>query len=233
MTRWERKILQIVRKVNPNNPIQYVHHIVKEDARKKLDQQLATCQTCKISSSSRTLTYGSTDAHILVLTNAVLPEQNIKKQITYPLIGSKAWDLIVTTFQFYQIDISSCFFMNTVNCCPYLTLEQDILYRIPNLQEKESCKPYLDRAIEIIKPKFMIILGNVALNSLIKANVDSIHGHLLDINGIPSIATFGPDYLLKCQEQDPDMYECEKNIFFKDFEKISEEIHLIDKKEHI
>ena len=213
MTGWEKKILQIVRKINPDDPIEYVRNIVKDEARKKLDHKLKTCKACEISSSFRTVTYGNTDANILVISDMI-----------YPSMNEKAWDIVVEAFETHQLDITDCFFMNAVNCCPYLTLENDILYRLPNLQEKESCKPYLNRAIEIIKPKFMIILGSVALNSLIKADIDSVHGKVLDIMGVPSIATFSPNYLLRCQEYDLDAYQCEKSIFFKDFERISEEI---------
>lgn len=224
MTGWEKKILQAVRKVNPDDPIEYVRALVKEDARKKLDKKLKTCHLCTISDSTRTVTYGNTDAPIFVLTDSVLPSQNDSAEYTYPLYNTKEWDLVRATFQFYDIDISKCFFMNAVNCYPYLKLEQEILYRIPNVQEKESCKTYLDLALDIVKPKFMIILGNVALNSFIKANVDTIHGKLLDVRGVPTIATFSPQHLLRCQEQDEDAYECEKNIFFTDFEKIKDAV---------
>jgi uracil-DNA glycosylase family 4 len=217
MTGWERKILQIVRRINPDDPVNFLRNIVKDEARRKLDEKLSKCNLCSISSSSKTATYGSTNASIFILLDSALPEQDT----------AEAWDMLIATFQFYHIDLNDCFFMNAVNCCPYLKLEQEVLYRIPNLQEKESCKQYLVQAIEILKPKHMIILGNVALNSVVKANVDTIHGKVIDIMGIPAIATFSPGHLLRCKQHDPDRYECEKNIFFKDFEKISEEIHSV------
>lgn len=219
MTRWEKKILQIVRKVNPDDPLLYVQEIVRNDARKKLDEAIRICHKCKISDSVKTVTYGTADASILVLTDSALPEH----KNAYPVNGTTAWEMTEATFKFYEIPLTDCFFINSVNCCPYLKLEGNVIYRIPNLDEKQSCKPYLDMAIRIVRPRLIIILGNVALNSVIKTNVNAVHGKTLDVYGIPTIATFSPEYLLWCKKENPDAYECEKNIFFADFEKIKEE----------
>lgn len=214
MTGLERKILQIVRKVNPDDPIEYVRNIVKDIARSKLDDEIRKCKACDISSSSKATTRGDTNADILILSDFVLPDDK----------NQEAWNMIQSTLDFYHIDIHKCFFMNAVNCCPYLMLEREILYRIPNLHEEQSCRKYIDLAIEILKPKFMIILGNTALNSMINSNVDTVRGKILDVKGIPTMVTYSPSHLIWRRENDPDGYECEKNIFFKDFEKISEEI---------
>lgn len=224
MTKWDKKILQIVRKVNPDNPLQYVYNIVKEDARKKLDKQILSCQHCSIHTDAKTITYGSTFAKVLVVSGYMLPEQKRNNQTTFPLIGTEYWNILEQTFNFYEIDQKDLFYINTVNCCPFLTIEDDIMFRIPTINEQKSCHQFLMRAIQIIQPRFMIILGNVALNSLIKVSLEKVRGRVLDIMGIPSIATFDPDYLLRCKQQDQDKYECEKNIFFADCEKIKEEI---------
>ena len=219
MTRWEKKILQIVRKINPEDPIRYVQKIVGNDERKKLDEAIRSCHKCSIADSVKTVTFGATDASILVLTDTALPNH----KNAYPDCDSTSWEMTVSTFKFYDIPLTDCFFMNSVNCCPYLKMENSMIYRIPNLNEKKSCKPYLDQAIRIVQPKLIIILGNVALNSMILANINTVHGKTLDIYGIPAIATFSPEYLLWCKKENPDAYECEKNIFFADFEKIKEE----------
>ena len=227
MTNWEKKILQIVRKVNPDDPLQYVHDIVRQDARKKLDLSILDCRKCPIHESTKALTYGPADASVLVISDYVFSEQDQRGGATYPFVGTEAYGLLLRTFEFYGIPWNDLFFVSTVNCCPFLKIENDILYRIPTLPEKESCKPILEQAVRIVQPKLMIILGNVALNGFIKANLDAVHGRVLDIMGIPAIATYSPEYLLRCKEKDMDMYECEKNIFFSDFEKIREEFQRI------
>ena len=110
MTGLERKILQIVRKVNPDDPIEYVRNIVKDIARSKLDDEIRKCKACDISFPNTSVTYGSTDADILILSDFVLPDDK----------NQEAWNMIQSTFDFYNIDIHKCFFMNAVNCCPYL-----------------------------------------------------------------------------------------------------------------
>ncbi len=39
--------------------------------------------------------------------------------------------------------------------------------RVPNIDERETCKEYLKQEISIIKPKIICILGNTAFNSIL------------------------------------------------------------------
>ena len=64
-----------------------------------------------------------------------------------------------------------------------LNVEHEVLYRIPNLHEEQSCRQYIDQAIAIVKPKFMIILGNTTLNSMISSNLEIVRGKILDVKG--------------------------------------------------
>jgi len=49
---------------------------------------------------------------------------------------------------------------NTVKCRPPNN-------RLPNKTEKEACQPYLQKEIEIIKPKIICVLGNTAFGSVL------------------------------------------------------------------
>jgi len=219
----EEEILALVKKADPDNPVEYVRNIVKGYAREKLDKYILTCQDCPIHNSTKTLTCGPVDASVMVISDYVLPEQNQEGGATYPFIGTKAYEILFKTLEFHGLNINEFFFMNAVNCCPPRIIpDEESRFRIPKLDEKQHCRIFLDYAIKMLDPVFIIILGNIALNNFIHDTVFNVHGKLLHINGIPAIATYNPDYLLWRQKETPAVYEYEKKIFLHDFEQISE-----------
>lgn len=218
----EEAILQLVKEADPDNPLEYVRNIVKEFAREKLDRYILSCKDCPIHASTKTLTYGSVDASVLVVTDFVLGEQNTKTGSTYPLAGTEAYEILQKTLTFYGFNLEEFFFMNSVNCCPTSTVSGTEFTRIPKLEEKRNCQVFLNYAIQMLQPVFIIILGNVALNHFMRDTIMNVHGKVIQAKGIPAIATYSPDYLLWCKKHTPAAYEYEKEIFLKDFERIKD-----------
>ncbi|MEM2930985.1 MAG: uracil-DNA glycosylase [Thermoproteota archaeon] len=67
--------------------------------------------------------------------------------------------------------------------------------RQPVKHEIEACQPYFLEQIEIIKPRLIVILGNVALKALFpneKISVSKSHGKLMRNRGITCLLTFHP-----------------------------------------
>ncbi len=73
--------------------------------------------------------------------------------------------------------------------------------RKPRPDEMETCLPWLEKQIELIKPKVMVALGATALEGLLGATtaVSKMRGRWLDFRGIPVMATYHPAYLLRNQ----------------------------------
>src|SRR3989338_3751008 len=71
--------------------------------------------------------------------------------------------------------------------------------RAPEAEEIATCLPYLQRQIELIKPKLIVALGKTAATALLgrDATLGSLRGKLHDYNGIPLIVTYHPAYLLR------------------------------------
>ena len=71
--------------------------------------------------------------------------------------------------------------------------------RNPEADEALKCEPYLQRKIELIKPKLIIALGRVsAVNLLARdASIASLRGRVHEYKGIPLIVTYHPAYLLR------------------------------------
>ncbi len=71
--------------------------------------------------------------------------------------------------------------------------------RNPQPEEAQACSAYLQRQIELIRPKLIIALGKVAAVNLLgrDASIASLRGQVHAHRGIPLIVTYHPAYLLR------------------------------------
>jgi uracil-DNA glycosylase len=84
------------------------------------------------------------------------------------------------------------FIANVVKCRPPGN-------RTPTVDEAAACAPFLDRQIDLIKPKLIVALGKTAVTRLTgsDASMASLRGQAMEYRGIPVIATYHPAYLLR------------------------------------
>ena len=69
--------------------------------------------------------------------------------------------------------------------------------RTPEPGEVDACRPYLDRQIELIRPKLIVALGRSAATTLlaVDATIASLRGRVHRYQGVPLIVTYHPAYL--------------------------------------
>jgi uracil-DNA glycosylase len=71
--------------------------------------------------------------------------------------------------------------------------------RNPAPDEARQCEPYLERQIELLRPRLIVALGKIAAVNLMgrDASIASLRGKVHDYMGIPLIVTYHPAYLLR------------------------------------
>lgn len=71
--------------------------------------------------------------------------------------------------------------------------------RNPEPLEAERCRPFLQRQVDLIRPKLIVALGKVPATNLLgrDATIASLRGGLHEYRGIPLIVTYHPAYLLR------------------------------------
>lgn len=71
--------------------------------------------------------------------------------------------------------------------------------RDPNPQEVAACLPYLERQIDLIRPRLVLALGRFAAQSLLVTDtaIGRLRGQVHRYRGIPLIVTYHPAYLLR------------------------------------
>jgi uracil-DNA glycosylase len=71
--------------------------------------------------------------------------------------------------------------------------------RTPTVDEAAACAPFLDRQIDLIKPKLIVALGKTAVTRLTGSDesMASLRGKALAYRSIPVVATYHPACLLR------------------------------------
>lgn len=83
--------------------------------------------------------------------------------------------------------------------------------RNPSQEEITLCLPYVYRLIKIVKPKVIMLLGSIAVHSLLDPMlpISKQRGKISSILGIKTISTYHPAYLLRAPYN--------KELAFRDF----------------
>lgn len=70
--------------------------------------------------------------------------------------------------------------------------------RLPTAQEAGNCREYLERQLELVRPKYICALGACAAQNLLGTTqtIGKLRGQFLEYKGIPVMCTYHPAYLL-------------------------------------
>lgn len=107
-----------------------------------------------------------------------------------PFVG-KAGALLTKMINAMQFTREQVYIGNIVKCRPPGN-------RNPLPEEANTCLPYLERQIELIQPKVIVVLGAVPLKYLLNKNgIMRLRGKWDSYKGIKVMPTFHPAYLLR------------------------------------
>src|SRR5262249_19164390 len=83
--------------------------------------------------------------------------------------------------------------------------------RTPSPEEADNCRPFLERQLELVRPRFICALGSCAAQNLLrtKAPIGKLRGRFHDYRGIPVLCTYHPAFLLphRSPEKKKDVWE--------------------------
>jgi DNA polymerase len=74
--------------------------------------------------------------------------------------------------------------------------------RKPSAEEAGNCRGFLERQIELVRPKYLCALGATAAQHLLGTSlgIGKMRGRFHEFNGIPVLCTYHPSYLLRLEE---------------------------------
>ncbi len=124
----------------------------------EIKQQVIECTKCELSKTRNNSVAGKGNfkSDVIFVGEAPGKNEDLKGEPFIGIAGKK----LSTALESVGITRDEVYITNIVKCRPPNN-------RVPTTNERDTCKDYLKKEIEIIKPKIICILGNTAFGSLL------------------------------------------------------------------
>jgi DNA polymerase len=165
-----------------------------DNSLEKIAAEIKICKNCRLGDTRKNAVPGEGVDQPLVMVIGEGPGADEDTQ-GRPFVG-KAGQLLDKMLSSINLSRNSnCFIANVVKCRPPQN-------RDPYPDEREACSHFLNRQISILKPKFILLVGNIASQTVLKATepVGKMRGKFREYNvdglSIPLLVTYHPSALL-------------------------------------
>ena len=155
-----------------------------------LATEASSCVECRLSEGRRKVVFGSgnPDADLMLVGEGPGAEEDRRG---LPFVGP-AGELLTKILRAIDLDRDEVYIANVVKC------------RLPNNRDPErdevaACRGYLERQIELVRPRVIVALGRVAAQSLFGTTeaLGRLRGRWHTVRGVPARATYHPAALLR------------------------------------
>jgi uracil-DNA glycosylase len=173
----------------------------------KLNSVVESCELCKLSGHRSHVVCGSgnPDADLMFIGDGPSSEDD-KKGLPFVDTPGQLLNKIIDAMKFSREEV---YLTNIVKCCPPGR-------RPPDDHEATTCLPYLDKEIELIRPKVIVLLGSVPLKVVLgKHGISKFRGKWFKYHDIDCIATYHPSYLLRVPKAKREVWHDMQEVMHK------------------
>jgi uracil-DNA glycosylase len=171
----------------------------KSDALAALRAEIGDCTRCKLHTGRMNLVFGTGHPEAQLMFVGEAPGEDEDRQ-GLPFVG-KAGQLLTRIIEAMGLARDRVYIANIIKCRPPRN-------RNPEPDEIASCSPFIQRQIEIIRPRVICALGSFAAQTLLGTGqkISQLRGRFHDLPipfsdgspaGIKVMPTFHPAYLLR------------------------------------
>lgn len=169
-----------------------------DDSLEKIAAEIAACEKCELHKTrDKTVPgVGNPKARLVFIGEAPGADEDASG---IPFVGraGRHLDKILAAVGINRDEVFIC---NILKCRPPGN-------RNPTLEEMLCCTPYLQRQLQLLKPRLIACLGNVAIKYVIGSDtpgITRIHGEWFNsIFGITTMAMYHPSYLIRQESREP------------------------------
>jgi DNA polymerase len=163
-----------------------------------LRDAVAACRACALCDSRRQTVFGAghTQAHWLVIGEAPGEQEDRRGE---PFVGpaGQLLDQMLAALGLTRdadgaVPAQQVYITNTLKCRPPDN-------RNPTPEELARCEPFLQRQIELLRPRIILAMGRFAVQALLRSSeaIGRLRGRVHHYQGVPLIVTYHPAYLLR------------------------------------
>ena len=168
-----------------------------------LAEEIKGCMQCAELASTRTQTVfadGKIGAEVCFIGEAPGADEDAQG-LPFVGVAGQLLNRIITGSGFKREEVYIC---NTLKCRPPGN-------RTPLPNEAANCRGFLERQLDLVKPKYIVALGGCAAQNLLQTTVPlgKLRGKFHQYRGIPVLCTYHPAYLLphRAPEKKADVWE--------------------------
>jgi uracil-DNA glycosylase family 4 len=189
----------------------------REERLAELARQVAVCTRCDLALNRTNTVFGSGDPYSPLMLVGEGPGEN-EDATGLPFVG-RAGKLLDDILAAVDLTRGQVYLTNIVKCRAAVEEGGRMKNRQPRTGEIRACNPYLQGQIEAIKPKIILCLGGPAAKTIIDKDfrITKDRGKWYEIDGIKTMATFHPAYVLR---QRGDDLQNTKRLVWKDIQTV-------------
>lgn len=165
----------------------------------QLKRECLDCRSCGLCETRTNVVFGkgNPDADVLFIGEGPGEQEDIQG---LPFVG-RAGQLLDKMLDAAGIPSDRIYIANTVKCRPPKN-------RDPLPEEKAACRPWLEKQIERINPRFVISLGRISAVDHVKEDIKITreHGKWIEKNGRKYMAMLHPAALLRNPNLKPEAF---------------------------
>ncbi len=176
------------------------------DSLEKLREQALKCHLCELSKSRTNVVFGEGNPNAAIMFVGEGPGAT-EDSMGRPFVGRSGELLTKMIENVLLIPRSEVYIANIVKCRPPNN-------RVPTPTEAHTCQPFLNRQIELVKPKIIITLGGTAYHYLTgdETGITKVRGTLHQQHGYILIPTYHPSFLLRNPSAKKEVFEDLKKV---------------------
>ncbi len=152
---------------------------------------LGDCQRCKLCSGRTNIVFGvgNPTPRIMFIGEGPGRDEDLRGEPFVGRAGQLLTQIITNGMKLQREDV---YIANIVKCRPPEN-------RNPEPDEIAACRPFLERQIDVVRPRVIVALGLIAAQTLLatKTPISKLRGQWHDYRGIKLMPTLHPAYLLR------------------------------------
>jgi DNA polymerase len=169
-------------------------------------EDLGDCRRCKLAGGRKTIVFGSGNPKAELLFVGEGPGADEDEQ-GLPFVGRAGQLLTQMIEKGMKIPRPEVYICNVVKCRPPGN-------RKPEKDEVAACRQFVERQIDAVKPRVIVVLGATAVETLLglHQSMGSLRGRWQEFHGIPLMITYHPAFLLRDPTRKPEAWEDLKKV---------------------
>lgn len=192
---------------NKNSPL--THQRPSSTSLESVREELGDCRRCKLHEQRTNIVFGvgNPKARLVFVGEGPGEDEDLQGE---PFVG-RAGQLLTKMIEAMGLKRGDVYICNVVKCRPPEN-------RPPQPDEILTCRPFLEKQIDTIKPEIIVALGTHAAQTLLNTpeKISALRGRFHRYrNNILLMPTFHPSYLLRSPEKKKEVWEDMKTVLAK------------------